>query len=290
MKAYLAFLLAFFVFTAPAHAGSGFDEVMKTRTLRCAYASMPLLFTVDPATHEMSGALYDITNDIGKRLDIKVDWVEDVGYSDIAAGLNAGRYDAFCSVLWQTSGRASAMSFSEPLYKNMVHPCVRADSTAYDASADALNAPDKTLGAYDGDVSLQLAKNVFPKAKIMTFPSTTSWAEVLQSIVQKKIDAVATCDSVATDQFNASYRDKKAPLEGLVKLAGQEPITLVKVALALPLGDTRLKDMIDTAIYDMRADGTLEKIMRKYADPYIGNAIMIEPAYTQLPSKDTGAP
>ena len=246
---------------------------MATRTLRCAYDSLPPFITVDPATKKVSGMLYDITNEIGKRLGIKVDWVEDAGYGEIAAGMAAGRYDAFCGVLWQTPTRAGAMSFTAPLYKNKVFPCVRGDSTLYDKSTAALNAPDKTFAGYDGDVSYQMPQTIFPKAKVQSLPANMSFAEAMMSITTKKIDAIATCDPIVVDAFNEHNP------HGLKVADPTHPITVVPIVLALPLGDEKLKSMTDSAIFAMTADGTMEKMIRQYLNKYIDNTIILAKPY-----------
>lgn len=271
-----ALLVLSFAFSTQGRAegsAAGFDHVMQTRSLRCAYDSLPPFLSVDPATKNISGMMYDVTNEIGKRLGLKVEWSENAGYGEIAAGMRAGRYDAFCGLLWQTPSRAGAMSFSAPIYRNKVFPCVRGDAIAYDESTDALNAPDKTFAGYDGDVSHQMPSVLFPKARIVPIPATMSFAEALQGIVARKYDAIATCSPVVVDKFNAAN-------PGALKIAAPDhPITVVPIALALPLGDTRLKAMIDTAIFSMVADGTMESLIRKYLDFYIGNTVILEKAY-----------
>lgn len=265
-----------FAYVPQAQAGpaaSGYDHVMQTRVLRCAYDSLPPFLTIDPASKKIGGMMYDVTNEIGSRLGVKVEWSENAGYGEIAAGMQAGRYDAFCGLLWQTPSRAGAMNFSAPIYKNKVFPCVRGDAIAYDESTDALNAPDKTFAGYDGDVSHQMPSVLFPKAKITSIPATMSFAEALQGIVSRKYDAIATCSPVVVDKFNASN-------PGALKIAAPDhPITVVPIVLGLPAGDAKLKTMTDAAIFSMVADGTMEKLIRKYLDSYIGNTVILEKAY-----------
>lgn len=237
---------------------SSFSHIQTTRTLRCAYAPLSPFIIVDPASGEVQGLYHDVMDEIGKRLGIKIEWTEEVGYGQIAAGFATGRYDSFCGALWATPARASAMNFSAPLYINKVNPCVSAKTTAYNKSVEALNSPDKTFIAYDGDVSMQVARTVFPKAKIMALPENMPFGEAMQNITTGKADALATCDQIVVDDLN------KANSGGL-KLAGAgKPITYVKVALALPSGDQALKNMIDVVIFDIQADGTLKRIMTKY--------------------------
>jgi ABC-type amino acid transport substrate-binding protein len=252
---------------------SGYERVMKTRTLRCAYNALPPYITVDPATKKIDGPIYTITNDIGERLGVKVEWNEEAGYGEIAAGLASGRYDAFCGLLWQTPARAGAMAFTAPLYKSKVYPCVRADTTAYDKTTDALNAASVTFAGYDGDVSYQTPRQIFPLARMAAIPANMSFGEALQGIVAKKYDAIATCSPVVVDNFNKANGN-------VLKIAAPEhPITVVPIVLGVGIDDMRLKNMMDVAIFEMNADGTLEKHLRRDLNKYIDNTIILPKPY-----------
>jgi len=253
--------------------GSAFEHVMQTRTLRCSYSPLSPFLTVDPTTKKIGGLFRDVMDEIGQRLNIKIDWVEEVGYGQISTGFLTGRYDAFCSVLWATPARGTAMNFTSPLYYNRVSPCVRADTTAYDQSVEGLNAPDKTLIAYDGDVSEQVTRTLFPRAKLMIMSENMSFGEAMQNITTGKADALATCDRTVVDDLNKTGNTLKLA-------APQNPITTMKVALALPLHDEALKNMIDLAIFDIQADGTLKKMMTQAIGQDRMNDTVIIPAVT----------
>ncbi len=253
----LTILTVSFPFPALAHDES-FDQVMKSRTLRCAYTSLSPFLEVDLETNEVKGIFREVLDDIGDRLNLKVDWTEDVNYPQIAAGFTSKRYDAFCGVLWATPARGGGMKFSDPIYYQSVSPCVAGSSTEYDESTEPLNNSDKKLIGYDGDVSAQIAKTVFPKAEFVAISDNIPFSEAMQWIAAGKVDGVATCDRIVVKDVN-----EKRP--GSLKLAAPDkPITHVQVSVALPLGSTSLTDMINLAIFDMQADGTLEKIMTKY--------------------------
>jgi ABC-type amino acid transport substrate-binding protein len=132
-----------------------------------------------------------------------------------------------------------------------------------------LNNADKSFYGYDGDISMQTVKNLFPKAKAMPVPDTMSWAEALQSIADGKVDAIATCDKITVDDFNKNNQGKPLKIA-----APDKPVTVVNTTIALPLGDVKLKSMIDTTINEMIADGTIEALLRQYLAPYIDNTIV----------------
>lgn len=255
-----------------AHAAdkeSAFERVTNTGTLRCAYATLSPFIIVDPATKKITGALHDITEEMAKRLNLKVEWTEEVAYSQISAGIKANKYDAFCGTLWATPARAAGSAFSAPIYFNTVNACVRGDSTEYDKSSDPLNSPDKTLIGYDGDISSQLARTLFPKAKILSIPENVSFAEAISWIATKKADALATCDRVIVDDFNAQNEKK-------LKIASPgKPLTHIQVVYGLPLNDSALKNMVDTAIFDMQADGTIARLMTPYLKERMKDTVII---------------
>ncbi len=237
---------------------TAFERVMRTRSLSCSYAPLSPFLTIDPASGQIGGLMREVMEEVGRRLDIKVKWAEEVGYGQISTGFATGRYDAFCGVLYATPARGGAMTFSRPIYYNKVHPCVRENTTEYDHSVETLNAPDKTFIAYDGDISMRVAQTLFPKAKILALSENTPFGEAMQNILTKKADSLATCDQIIVNDLN-----KANP--GFLKIADPDhPITTIQVALGLPLQDEALKNMIDLALFDMQADGTMTRLATRY--------------------------
>src|ERR1700729_3314324 len=71
--------------TAPApaaHMQSAFDRVMASHTLRCAYAADDpyLIIGTDKS---ITGIFHDVLEEAAKRLNLKVEWTEEVGYGNI---------------------------------------------------------------------------------------------------------------------------------------------------------------------------------------------------------------
>lgn len=256
---FLAILLAVIAFPAYAHdKEKSYERVMKTRTLKCSYASLSPFVIVDLKTDEVVGLFPEILKEIGNRLSLSIEWTEEANYPQIAAGLSSNRYDAFCGVLWATPARGAGMKFSAPLYYQSVNPCVSGKSTEYDKSTDPLNQLGKKMMGYDGDISGQITKSLFPKAEFVSIPDNVSFGEAMQWIATGKVDAVPTCDRIVAEDFNKNQA-------GAIKIAAPDkPITTVQVSLALPLGEQSLTDMVDLAIFAMQADGTMEKIISKY--------------------------
>lgn len=97
-KLFLALFLIFISFPAfAADKETAYDRIMKSGEIRCGYAISPPAMVQDPNTGEISGMDYDIWQEIGKELGVKIVWPEEAGWGNYITGLNSGRYDAFCS-------------------------------------------------------------------------------------------------------------------------------------------------------------------------------------------------
>ncbi len=118
----LALLALVFCFPHKALADeSVFDRVIKTRTINCGYSIGAPYVEKDPNTGKLSGINYDIMEDIGKALGLKINWVEETGIGDVVAGLDSNRFDVYCATLWPDPGRMQTMSYTSPLFFTPVH-------------------------------------------------------------------------------------------------------------------------------------------------------------------------
>ena len=253
---FIIFTFAFFSVAFSAHAES-FDTVQKTRILRCGYSVQPPFITQDSQTNEMGGLFFDIMQEVVSRLELKVEWIRSAGGGPLPQNLTDGKFDAFCGMLWEMPMRASAVTFTRPLYYNAINPCV-SEKAHYKRSTTALNAPDKTVIGFEGDVSVQIARNVFPESKLEILPPDVTFEEGMKRVVSGKVDAYAACDNMIIDDINKTIGG------GLKIAAPDKPVTYIPVGYALPLGDYKLKGMMDSAIFEMQADGTLARIIARH--------------------------
>jgi ABC-type amino acid transport substrate-binding protein len=56
-----------------------YDKVMRSGVIRCGYGLEPPMLQIDPNTGKPFGAIVDIVERIGSLLDLKIEWVEQVG-------------------------------------------------------------------------------------------------------------------------------------------------------------------------------------------------------------------
>lgn len=76
----------------------------------------PVRVPRNPKTNQIQGISYDLVQDMGKALGVKVDWVED-NWSTLPAGIQASKFE-ITNLMAITPPRAEAVGFSEPVTKH----------------------------------------------------------------------------------------------------------------------------------------------------------------------------
>jgi ABC-type amino acid transport substrate-binding protein len=241
---------------------SAYDRVMRTGVLRCGYGISPPALVKDVNTGKISGLDYAIWEAIGKQLGIKIEWAEEAGWGNFIEGLRTKRYDAFCSQLWPDPNRSRYLSLSIPIIYSFLDTYVRADDHRFDSGLDSINQPIATIPAVEGDVSVTLAQNRFPKAKILTLPQTNTVSDMFLSVITKKADVIFV------DQGMFASLEKSHP-GVLRKVEGLPPPFVFASYYGVKNGEFALRDMINVALRTMMDDGSLERIAHGYSPDYI---------------------
>lgn len=265
MKKFLL-CLTLLTFTLPAFATdkkeSAYDRVMRTGTIRCGYAISPPVMVADPNTKVISGLDYDLWQEIGSELDLKIEFTEEAGWGNFIEGLRTGRYDAFCSELWPDPARIKFLSLTMPVIYSFLKTYVRTDDHRFDADLEKINAPEVTIPAIEGDVSVKMAQSRFPKASIYYLPQTATSSEMFMAVKTKKADVVFLNQSMI-EGF-----EKENP--GILRPLTDLPAPYVFSShFAVQSGEIQLRDMIDAALRKIIDDGRMERLARQYADDYI---------------------
>ncbi|MGH8565930.1 MAG: transporter substrate-binding domain-containing protein [Gammaproteobacteria bacterium] len=126
--------------TPPAAAESHLTKVIRNGEIRCSYLVYSPYFRKDPNSRELSGIFHDLMEEIGKKADPRINWVEEVGYENIFAGLDSGRYDVFAGGLWPSTSRAKAGSFTIPVFYSVIKSWGRTKETRF-ANLEGIDSP-----------------------------------------------------------------------------------------------------------------------------------------------------
>jgi ABC-type amino acid transport substrate-binding protein len=236
---------------------STYDRVMAAQEIKCGYGISPPNLTKNANTGQMAGADYDIWQEIGKELGLKITWAQEAGWGNFIQDLKQNRFDVFCSQLWPDPPRTKFLTLSQPVIYSPLFAYVRVGDTRFNGNEDAINNGNVTIPAVDGDVGMDMAKSRFPAANILTLPQTATLSDMLLSVITKKAD-ILFLNQAMFDDFNKANPNK------LVRVPNLPPSFLFASRYGFKQGDVALRDMINVALQKITDDGRLEKIAKKY--------------------------
>lgn len=264
LSAGLAVGITHFSGNAPTHGvppESVFARVMRTGTLRCGYLIYPPEIAKEPNTGKLSGYVFDIVNEIGRQLDIKIEWTEELafGFQNVVDGFKANRFDAVCSGYVESAPHARGALFSLPVDYSPEFAYVRADDSRFDDSLDGINNPSVNIAQIDGEATVAIAKEIFPNAGRYSLPEMSDVSLALEAVASGKADVAIF--PIATGKDYLLHNPGKLKI-----LRKHQVKTWVQPVMAMPHGEHDLKYAIDATIRVLQENGFVEKIFRKY-DP-----------------------
>jgi polar amino acid transport system substrate-binding protein len=253
---------------------SALDRVLKTGTLRVGYVNYPPGTIVDPKTGHVSGIFPDLTRQLGKDLDLKVEFTEEVGWATLIEGLKTGRYDIIGG-LWANPERGRYATVSTPVYYSGIGVWTRPKETRVSSANNwtSLNSPGITIGAIDGSTPLEIIHDQFPNAHLVTYPNLTTEPQLFVDLATKKIDVF-----LAEPSQGIQYLSKNPGT--VINQAADHPIRVFADVFLMPSDEPQFKNMIDTALFDLQSRGITDQLVDKYqvapgafyrtATPYVG--------------------
>ena len=237
---------------------AAFERVMRTRTLRCAYASWPPYFMINPNTKAMSGINHDIMEAIGKAANLKIEWLEEAGYGQFPDNLRSGKQDAFCSGVRLSTARAQRVELSTAVAYAPLYAYVRDDDARFDGKLDVLNDEKASIAVVDGSTIEAVAKTTFPKAQLYSLPQMSDEAQVLDAVAAHKADVVFT------EAADIVYYNKNNAAKKLRRVAAVPPLRTLAAVFAVAKGEWELRDLLNAAIHELQGDGAIGRLLVKY--------------------------
>ena len=244
---------------APGKAAAGLPD-LKGRTIVAVTenAYTPLNF-VDPKTGTAMGWEYDCVNEIGRRLNAKVEW-KVTAWDTMIQAVRDGQFDVGMDGITINDDRKKQVDFSDPYMVSQQFMLVRADETRF-ADEKAFAADKKLLiGAQAGTTNFYAAVyNVLdgdeknPRIKLFeTFGAT------VQALIAGDVDMVLM-DAASTKGYMGANPDK-------LKVVGG-PLGTEEFGFIFKPGSD-LVAPFNAAIASMKADGTLDQLSTKWFFDY----------------------
>ena len=203
--------------------------------------------------HDESDTLvgYDVevSRAIAEKLGVEPEYVES-DWDSLFAGLDAGRYDIVCNGVEVTEERAKTYDFTTPYGYIHTALAVRKDNEDITSFEDLKG---KTTANSLASTYMELADSYGA-----TVQGIDTLEETIQLLTAGRIDATLNADVSFYDYLNV-HPDANFKLVAQTEDASHVAIPLVK-------GDATasLLEAINTAIDELRADGTLKELSEKY--------------------------
>jgi cystine transport system substrate-binding protein len=173
---------------------------------------------------------------------------EETQWDGIFAGLDAGRFDVIANQVSITPERKLKYNFSAPYTFSTGVIVVKSDNTSITSFASLA-----------GKITAQsLTSNWYTLAQDSgaNIESVEGWAQSVALVEQGRVDATVN-DKLTFLDF------KKTNGAAGLKIAA-ETTDKSESAFAFKTGSTTLTDAVDTALEELRADGTLSSLSNKY--------------------------
>jgi polar amino acid transport system substrate-binding protein len=237
------------------------DQIKRTGVLRCGYINEPPFEAKDPNTGQMSGLGYELTEEIGRQLNIRIEWASEVAYGQMLADLAVKKYDMICAPFYALPSRAREANLSTPLFYFPSYLYARKDDARFDNNYKAANDPAVKFAVLDGNFSSVAAHQRFPKAKKVTTPEMTTVPDLFMEIAARKVDLVVS------DPGSFANYNKNNP--GILRQVAGGPLQVMAGVFLLPAKEQDLKNAVDATLAYLHGTGYIDALLKKYETPDI---------------------
>lgn len=196
--------------------------------------------------NEVVGIDVDIAQAICDKLDMTL-VIDNIAFDSIIPAVQSGKADVGIAGMTITEDRLQSIDFTDT-YTTATQVIIVNTEGSTVASIDDLSG--KTIGVQLGTTGDIYASDV----EGATVEQYQKGADAVQALKQNKIDCVII-DSEPAKAFVAAN-------DGLTIL--QEPFEEEEYAICISKDNSELKEKINTALAELKADGTIDTIVEKY--------------------------
>ncbi|MFL0250344.1 ABC transporter substrate-binding protein [Clostridium neuense] len=190
----------------------------------------------------------DIANAVGKKLGVKVKFVPNA-WDGIFLALKSKKFDLIQSSVSMTDDRKKAMIFSDPYIYGGNAIFVKSDNTTVKSDKDF---PGKVIGCQAGTTAQDVLSKLSGLKDVKKYEAMT---DAFLDLENGRTAAVVT-DPMVGDYYNVTAPGKFKKLKSSLS---KEPI-----GVAFRKDDKALRDAYNKAMNELKKDGTLSKISKKW--------------------------
>ncbi len=260
------------VFSQTSTRQTAYERVMQTQTLRCGYVLVAPSLVKDAATGRLSGMVFDLMTELGRTLNLKIDWAEETTPATELEGLRTRRYDMICAVLYLRPNLMPHVEYTIPYLYVPINVIQRKGEERFKTIAD-IDKPSVKVAAVDGTMPMLIAQEDFKNAGIYSLPEHTAYAENMLSITTRKAD-VTFVDPLIFSSFANNNPDQ------LEINTAVPPLRVFANVFAVLKGEHDLETMMSAALQHMLNNNKIEPLIQKY-EPYPGAILRVTQPYAK---------
>lgn len=187
---------------------------------------------------------------IGEKLGVEVK-IENMEFASLVTSIGS-KIDIAAAGMTVTEERKQTVDFSNPYYEAVQYVVLPADS----AIATAADLEGKTIGVQLGTTGDFIATDI-PGSTVSSYNKAV---DAVNDLVNGKVDCVIIDKNPAL-VFESKFEGQVVAVDG-----AQFEFEIENYAIALPKGDTVLAEQINTAIEELKADGTFDELVKTYIE------------------------
>ncbi len=197
---------------------------------------------------DITGYDIEVLNEIAKRLKLDVTY-QDTSFDTIFRDLSQGKFDTVAAATTILPDRERTVDFSDPYYLTPQSLLVREGETEI-RTAENITA-DTIVGAQDGTTGEFYAQDETEADEVRGFPEGP---DAINALKNEQVDAVIIDFAVGNDAVQ-----KQGGLE-----IAQRIVTNELYGFPVAEDNNGLREQMNEALAEMKTDGSLTKIYRKY--------------------------
>lgn len=242
--------------TSSANQETAWQKIEKNGVLKVATPGTLFPTSYYNDAKELVGYEVDMVKEIGKRLNIGIEFVE-IGVAEAFTSLDSGKVDVSVNNFSTTPERLEKYHFSESYKYSVSGMIVREDGSSGIEKADLSDWKGKKAGGGAGTSFMKIAQKLGAEPVI--------YDNVTNDVYLRDVSTGRT-DFIPNDYFTqvmaVAWAKENFP-DIKVKM-GEAQYNPSEHGIVMLNKDTSLKEKLDGAIQDMKKDGTLKAISEKY--------------------------
>jgi ABC-type amino acid transport substrate-binding protein len=230
-----------------------FKKIKREGVLKVGYLLAPPWIIRNPATGELSGVSVDTINEIGRLMEVRIEFIE-ATWATFVAGLQSGKYDLSICPTFSTIPRAKSVAFTRPQIYIGNSAIVRKKDGRFRTLKD-IDKKGVVIAVTQGEQGYEYAKANFKNAEVKVL-SVGDQALTFSEVVSGRAD-VALGDAWFSRKFAETHPEAH-------DLFAQNPYNLTPVAWAVRYEDMTLLTFINTCLDYLDSTGKLAEFDKKY--------------------------